>query len=186
MNVTWKNNLMNQGLYTNFSFNSNQVVTGKDAKMTLAGTTIDMYEPSSTSDLLDYSTDDYNNVLDDIRGRDRGTSAKIPGASQISGSVSKVMPSKTSVGAPFFNNQTTGNDNLRINKPFSYVIINAELQLESRQSGKLCIYNLSGNELANSPIIANTNFKKLLEKGIYILSFITDKGNNFSEKIIIR
>ena len=186
MNVIWKNNLMNQGLYTNFSFNSNQVVTGKDAKMTLAGTTIDMYEPSSTSDLLDYSTDDYNNVLDDIRGRDRGTSAKIPGASQISGSVSKVMPSKTSVGAPFFNNQTTGNDNLRINKPFSYVIINAELQLESRQSGKLCIYNLSGNELANSPIIANTNFKKLLEKGIYILSFITDKGNNFSEKIIIR
>ena len=48
------------------------------------------------------------------------------------------------------------------------------------------ITKISGNELANSPIIANTNFKKLLEKGIYILSFITDKGNNFSEKIIIR
>jgi len=185
MNVVWKNNLMNQGKYTNFSYNSNQIITGKDAKMTLAGTTVNMYEPSSTSDLLNYSTYDDNNVLDDIRGRDRENSAKIPGASQISGTISKVMPSKTSVGAPFFNNQTTGTDNLRINNPFNYLIINAELQFKSRQSGKLCIYNLSGNKLANSPIIANTNFKKLLEKGIYILSFITDKGNHFSEKIII-
>lgn len=186
MNVVWKNNLMNQGKYTNFSYNSNQIITGKDAKMTLAGTTVNMYEPSLTSDLLNYSTNDYNNVLDDIRGRDRETLAKIPGASQISGTISKVMPSKTSVGAPFFNNPTTGTDNLRINKPFNYVIINTELQLESGQSGKLCIYNLSGNELVNSPIIANTNFKNLLEKGIYILSFITDKGNHFSKKIIIR
>ncbi len=185
MSVTWKNNLMNQGKYTNFSYNSNQVITGKDAKMTLAGTTVNMYEPSSTSDLLNYSTDEYNNVLDDIRGRDRGTSAKIPGASQISGTVSKVMPSKSSVGAAFFNNPTTGTDNLRTNKPFNYLIINAELRFESSQSGKLCIYNLTGNELANSLMTSNTNFKKLLEKGIYILSFITDKGNHFSEKIII-
>lgn len=186
MNVTWKNNLMNQGLYTNFSFNSNQVVTGKDAKMTLAGTTIDMYEPSSTSDLLDYSTDDYNNVLDDIRGRDRGTSAKIPGASQISGSVSKVMPSKTSIGASFFNQPTTVTYHLEINKPINYKIVNTKLQIKSNQSGRLCIYNLSGNELLNSPIKVYTIFNKSFEKGIYILSFITDKGNHFSEKIIIR
>lgn len=186
MNVTWKNNLMNQGLFTNFSYNSNQVVTGKDAKMTLAGTTIDMYEPSSTSDLLNYSTDDYSSVLDDIRGRDRGTSAKIPGASQISGSVSKVMPSKTSVGAPFFSQPTTGTYHLEVNKPINYKIVNTELQIKSDQSGRLCIYNLSGNELVNSPIKANTIFDKSLKKGIYILSFITDKGNHFSEKIIIR
>ena len=140
-----------------------------------------MYEPSSTSDLLDYSTDDYNNVLDDIRGRDRGTSAKIPGASQISGSVSKVMPSKTSVGASFFNQPTTGTYHLEINKPINYKIVNTELQIKSNQSGRLCIYNLSGNELLNSPIKVYTIFNKSFEKGIYILSFITDKGNHFSE-----
>jgi poly(beta-D-mannuronate) lyase len=62
MTLTWKNNLMNQGKYTDFSYNSTQIITGKDAKMTLAGTSINMYEPASNSLLASYTTNEYAEI----------------------------------------------------------------------------------------------------------------------------
>ena len=103
MDITWNNNLMNQGKYTNFTATGTQVITGKDPKLALVGTSTNMYEPGSTSALLSYIATDYPEISVDIRGRDRGTTAKVPGCSQTSGATTRIMPNRSTIGASFFN-----------------------------------------------------------------------------------
>lgn len=185
MDVTWKNNLMNQGKYTNFAYTSTQVITGKDAKMAIAETPINMFEPGSASALLNYTTDEYPGVTSDIRGRERPTTAKVPGASQISGTISKTMPVKTTVGAAFFNNPTTEFEAANELKLINYKLINRELIIETSRPGNIHLYDLSGITISESKITDGNTYTKQLQKGVYILKFIADEGSRFSHKLIV-
>ncbi len=104
LDIEWKNNVMNQGSYNNFSYTSSELITGVEPLMKRAGTSIDIYEPGPGTALENYKTDEFPEVQIDIRGRSRGKD-KIPGASQFPGGASRQMPSRTSAGANFYNTQ---------------------------------------------------------------------------------
>jgi len=184
MDVTWNNNLMNQGKYTNFSYTSTQVITAKDAKMTLAGTSTNMYEPGLGSALVNYTTSENQDVLTDIRGRDRETT-KLPGASQLSGSTSREMPVKTAVGAPFFNNPSTGI--LKTPEPidFNTFISNHQLITNTGLPGELSIFDCTGKRLIHKSLTEETYKINLKEKEIYILIFKSLNGSKYTKKIIM-
>ena len=185
MHILWKNNMMNQGKYTNFSYSASEVITGKDPKMSLAGTAMNMYEPSIGSALADYSTSDYPDILVDIRGRDRASSAKIPGASQMLGSTSRNMPSRKSVGASFFSNLDTEIRPIGTCPEISAFINNKLLTIRTSTDGNLCIYSISGESVFQKAITEGTITTKLYNKGIYILRFTTKIGRLYCQKLVV-
>ena len=186
MDVTWKNNLMNQGKYTNFTATGTQVITGKDPKLALAGTSINMYEPSSTSALLSYVTTDYPEITVDIRGRDRGTSAKVPGCSQTSGSTSRIMPNRSTTGASFFNGLLTDIKTITLDSGFKAFVSNQRLITNTSVAGKLRVFDTSGNQVLVQNLQEGILSNNLQTKaGVYILSFVAVNGKKHSEKIII-
>ncbi len=185
MHIMWKNNMMNQGKYTNFSYSASEIITGKDPKMSLAGTAMNMYEPSIGSALADYSTSDYPDILVDIRGRDRASSAKIPGASQISGSTSRTMPSRKSVGASFFSNLDTEIRPIGTCPRISAFINNKLLTIRTSTDGNLCIYAISGESVFQKAITEGSVTTKLYSKGIYILRFTTKIGWLYCQKLVV-
>ena len=185
MDVTWKNNLMNQGKYSSFTYTSAQVITGKDAKMAVVATPINMYEPSSTSALLSYTTTENTDVLTDIRGRSRGTTAKVPGASQISGTTTREMPTKTTVGSTFFSSLSTGVNQIESSSIFNSFVSNQKLITNTNSSGKLSVYNILGKCVLQLSLSEGISSSKLPDTGIYILSFTANNGAHFSQKIIV-
>lgn len=185
MTVTWKNNLMNQGKYSNFSYNSTQIVTGVDAKMTLAGTGINMYEPGATGSLAGYVTNEYSEIINDIRGRTRIASAKLPGASDLNGTVSTSMPEKKLVGAAFLNNPSTEFQHNSFESDFiTHKISNKNLQFKSEIEGNISILQLNGNAIYKTNIQPEIIYQRQLESGIYLLVF-TGKNKSEIKKIII-
>ncbi|MDD4971476.1 MAG: chondroitinase-B domain-containing protein [Paludibacter sp.] len=185
MDITWKNNLFNTGKYTNFTYTATQVITGKDPKMSLAGTSINMYEPAAGSALLNYPTVEYPEVITDIRGRERGTTAKIPGASQLSGTITRIMPSKTGVGATFFNQTGTDVKSQSMTKIFHAFISGNNLKTSVSTSGKLNIFDLTGKCLYQQLLASGTSSTTLTQKGIYVLCFNTSIGEHYTQKIIV-
>ncbi|MFZ4549570.1 MAG: T9SS type A sorting domain-containing protein, partial [Bacteroidales bacterium] len=179
--VTWKNNIMNQGTYSGFSYTVAEVITGKDAKMVRAGTTTDIFEPASTSALLDYATNEYGEVSLDVRGRTRGTT-KIPGASQINGSTTIEMPSKQTAGS--FINKTQPN---AIDTDYSrnvHIISVHGNTILSSETGRFEIFNLQGSRLSH---VQNTNqVCTNLPAGFYVVRFTDHSGKQTIQKIVIR
>lgn len=183
MDVSWKNNLMNQGLYTNFAYTAEQVITGVDPDMALAGTTPEMYEPESGTGLMAYTTSDYSEIDLDIRGRDR-TSLKLPGASQTSGIESRIAPQKDSVGANFLRSPTSAIHNIKPNllKVYSY---RNELITDVPVSGELFIYDLMGRLISIQRISEGVTRNTISQNGIYIVIFKTKKDEKMSRKVVI-
>ena len=186
MDITWNNNLMNQGKYVNFTATGNQVITGKDPKLALTGTSTNIYEPGGSSALLSYTTTDYPEIAVDIRGRNRGAVAKIAGCSQTTGTTTRIMPNRSTVGALFFNSILSNIKTVTLDKGFKSFVSNRKLITCSTSAGKLSVYNTSGNRLQEHNLpegISSTNLPNTA--GIYILSFIAVNGENYSEKVII-
>ncbi|MCU0474384.1 MAG: T9SS type A sorting domain-containing protein [Bacteroidales bacterium] len=183
MDVSWKNNLMNQGLYTNFAYTAEQVITGVDPDMALAGTTPEMYEPESGTGLTAYTTSDYSEIDLDIRGRDR-TSLKLPGASQISGIVSRIAPQKDSVGAYFLRFPTSAIHNIKSNflKVYSY---RNQLITDVPVPGELVIYDLTGRLISMQKISEGVTRNTISQNGIYIVIFKTKQDEKMSRKVVI-
>ncbi len=184
MDLTWINNLMNMGSYSNFSYTTSQVIIGKDAKMVLVGTPINMYEPSSGSALLTYTTADYPEVSNDIRGRDR-TSVKLPGASQLSGIVISQMPVKTEVGAPFYNNPSTALKSVFASNLFKIEFVNNNPIVESNMNGQLTVYDSSGKTIKTISITKGHNSLSFDRKGFLLFHFVSEDGQKQTEKIIL-
>ncbi|MFT3753731.1 MAG: polysaccharide lyase 6 family protein [Paludibacter sp.] len=183
--ITWKNNLMNQGKYTDFSYKSTQVVTGKDAKMALTTTSIGMYEPGAGSTLLNYVTTEYSDVLLDIRGRSRGTTAKVPGASQISGSISKTMPAKNNVGAAFLYNTSTGIEAV-LQQPLDLSLSNKKIRIKTLISGQLSVSNISGQIISQKNLVNEPYTSQTLSNGLYIVNLIGLSGDKKTSKILVQ
>ena len=184
MVVTWKNNLMNQGKYTNFNFTSDQIITGQVAKMTLTETPINMYEPASGSALSNYITTEYPEIQLDIRGRNRGTT-KLPGASQINGNTAIDMPIKSNIGASYFNNVNTNINSVQENKLFETYSQNEKLTVRAKTSGVIKIFDLAGKMILNEKVLKENQSAIMLKKGIYIVNFNAIKGNIFNKKVIM-
>ncbi len=186
MSVTWKNNLMNQGRYTDFSYTAGQVVTSKDAKMTQVATSTPIYEPGSTSALKNYSTTEYANITTDIRGRLRTAASKTPGASQLSGTVSISMPVKEETGASFTNSITTDTSPLTSNKNWSYTLTANGVEISFQTAGSINLYNLNGCNILAQKAYENSTLSINLPKGLYLLQFINNQGYKSIEKILIK
>ena len=184
LDLTWFNNLMNMGSYTSFSYNSSQVITGKDAKMELAGTTINMFEPGAGSALLDYTTTDYPEINNDIRGRDRALN-KLPGASQLSTIVTSQMPVKTEVGAPFYNNGTTAIQKVVATNLFKIKNINQNPVVESNLNGQLTVFDSSSKLIKTISITNGLNSLSIERRGFLLFLFVSEDGQKQSEKIIL-
>ncbi|MDD3078008.1 MAG: chondroitinase-B domain-containing protein [Paludibacter sp.] len=186
MSVNWKNNLMNQGKYTNFSYTSTQIITGKNAKMYLTNTTTPIYEPSTSSALQNYKSDDFPEITDDIRGRERNSTAKLPGASQITGTISKEMPGQNNTGVSFINKNTTLVLQTQ-NTGLSFSIQNTDIIIQSEDSGIIRLFNLQGKLQAKH--IINQNITITIDnipEGIYLLQFAGTNGTISTKKIFIK
>jgi hypothetical protein len=181
MDVTWKNNLMNQGTYSGFSYLPAEVITGKDAKMVRSGTTTNIFEPASTSALLDYTTNEYSEVILDVRGRTRGTS-KLPGASQIDGTTTIEMPSKTTTGASFESTITARPDQSYSSN--TCVITVSGKTIICPEMGFVQVFNLQGSQVMQ---VRNTNqVQTNLAAGFYIVCFTNRSGKQSTQKIVIQ
>jgi len=185
MDVSWKNNLMNMGRYTSISFTEAQVVTGQNPLMQQAETLIPILEPGAGSALSNYATNELNMVTTDIRGRERILSAKLPGASEISGSATLLMPSKSTVGAGFLNRTTAVKPPQMGELPLRLNGSKGLLSLESKLDGRVSIHNLTGVEVKSFNIMANDTLEKQLDAGLYFISFLSTSGNRHAQKIIL-
>ena len=186
MDVSWKNNLMNQGRYTNITPTANQVVTGQNAAMQQVETLLPVFEPQSGSALLNYSTNEYNYVATDIRGRERNPMAKLPGASEVSGATSRTMPSKTTVGAGFLNKTTSVNTANVIPGLFKMLSQQGILTFESQLDGKITIHDMTGKYLKSFPVFAFDSLTKHMDKGFYVVSFHSHSGDRlFAQKVML-
>jgi poly(beta-D-mannuronate) lyase len=186
MSVTWTNNLMNQGKYSNFTYSAAQVVTGKNAMMALAGTTPGMYEPGSGSSLAGYTTSDYGTVTSDIRGRSRSASAKLPGASEITGTVSRYLPDKLSVGAAFFNNPASAVVRVPYTG-FSVVQVSSGLRFSAADRGEVSVHTLSGQCLFSSSLQAEIPlWEPNMFSGLLICRFQALDGRASVVKLIVK
>ena len=183
LDVTWKNNLMNQGVYQGFSPDTSQVMQDVDPSMVQSATPIAMYEPEASSALANYSTDAYLEVSDDIRGRDRGA-LKIPGASQLSGAVTREMPTRSSAGSDYYIPDPVRVHRVKQNPiGFTAYAFNKELFTKISEPGILTVYDLSGRCVHKQHMTAGSNISTISARGIYILRFYSDKGNTVTKKI---
>jgi len=186
MDVIWKNNLMNQGKYSNFTYSATQIITGKDPKMTLVNTTTNMYEPVNGSALSNYSTTEYPDITKDIRGRSREATAKLPGASHISGTISRLMPKKSTVGATFINDTITANKPIASTTEFNAYVSDHQIITRVSMPGKLYIYNTLGKCLDQQAVKEGIFSIQSVQKGTYILNFISNSGIQYYKKILVK
>lgn len=186
MDVTWKNNLMNQGLYSNFIYTTNQVVTGQNPLMTLSGTTINMYEPATGSALSNFTTSECPEVVYDIRGRCRVAESKLPGSSEFNGVVTRSMPVKTEVGAAFFNNPTNGIRTPMKNTDFTAYMEQNALITQVLTPGRLNIFSSVGKSLLQTNMTEGSYSTLVADKGLFFLRFETLNGGCFIQKMMVR
>ena len=185
LDVTWKNNLMNQGKYTNFTYNATQIITGQNPQMQQVATPIEIYEPVVGSALANYTTNEYNQVSSDLRGRVRNSASKLPGASEINGTVSKVMPTKSTIGASFLNELTTVNNISDDKKPFVLISSQGKMSFESLVNGQVSIHDLTGKSVKEFSVIANARQDKQLGNGLFLVRFFDETGVSYAQKIIL-
>lgn len=184
MDVAWKNNLMNQGKYTNFSYTAGQVVTGINPLMQQVATPFSILEPAQNSPFTNYMTGDFPLVTEDIRGRVRTPNAKIPGASQSQGATQRVMPQKSDVGATFFNG-TTAVKKLNFEQfPLSLFPHEGNLTVKSTESGNLAVLDTLGRTLETVQIFADMPYQTQIGKGFFLLRFFSENGEMYSQKIL--
>lgn len=183
MDISWKNNLMNQGVYYNFTYTNEEIIEGIDPSMALVTTPINIYEPELSSALGDYTTDEYSSIVTDIRGRDRGT-AKVPGSSQLSGTISLEMPIKSEIGSSYYPPGITNVYKDLINHEFTAYSYDNQVYTNLTEKGVLCIYDLSGRCLYIQKMEKGQNNFFIKEKGIFILRFVSENGSAATKKIV--
>lgn len=179
MDITWRNNLMNQGSYINFSPATAQVVKGLNPQMKSATTPIAMQEPTSAA-LAGYATSEISDVTKDIRGRER-SSAKIPGASQLSGAALREMPSKLTVGATFYKTTDVPS---RLLAPLCTIVAQAKsINASVRTSGVLSVFDVEGHLMLKCRLHEGENRIPFVSSGLFIVRFEAADGRMFCSKI---
>ena len=184
LDIVWRNNLMNAGKYTSFTYNNTQIITGQNAQMAQVAGPIAMMEPGTGSALLNYKTTDFENVQNDIRGRQRAAE-KIPGASEINGIVSRTMPVSTNTGATFLNNITTVQTTAFNSFPLWMSVAQGYVRVRGEKPGLLQLFDCKGIIMKEKKVGFDDFFEKSLSSGTYILRFTADNGDVFTRKVLI-
>jgi poly(beta-D-mannuronate) lyase len=184
LDIVWRNNLMNAGKYSGFSYNNTQIITGQNAQMVQVASPIAMMEPGTVSALLNYKTTEFENVQNDIRGRQRAAE-KIPGASEVNGIVSRTMPASTNTGATFLNNITTVQTPAFNSFPLWMSVAQGNVRVRGEKAGLLQLIDCKGIILKEKQVGYDNYFEKSLASGAYILRFIADNGDVFTRKVLI-
>ena len=183
LDVTWKNNLMNQGGFSGITVDTTQVIKGIDPSMIPAGTYIGLLEPAESSALGNYTSDEYPLVEIDIRGRNRGT-AKVPGASQLSGTVALEMPTRENTGSDYYTPPVAMKKyRTREITVLDAYALNGEIHINITEPGTLSVYDLSGKCLYLGRVDIGNHATFLPTGGIYILRFNGASGNIAVKKI---
>ncbi len=182
LDVTWKNNLMNQGKYSNFTFTSNQVVTGQDPMMRLSG--LFFYEPTPLTALSNFTTSDYPEVVNDISGRSRNAASKLPGSSEFNGIVTRSIPQKKTVGAAFFNNPASALSARSKKSVFDAYSEQSALITQVSTPGELVIFDALGKRVLQKFLPEGLSKTLLDENGLYLLRFATQNAGIFTQKMM--
>ncbi len=185
MDILWKNNLMNMGRYTMFSYDESQIITGKNPVMIEVSTNIPILEPSANSALTAYKTEEYNVVNIDIQGRHRPSTGKLPGASELSGLIQREMPTLHNAGVSFSNQINAVYKPKAESECISFVNTNGSVSVQSTQRGSLKFYDLNGRLVWQKQILSPGLYQTELNKGIYVVQFISDEGKISSHKVIL-
>jgi poly(beta-D-mannuronate) lyase len=182
LDVTWKNNLMNQGGIYNLEYTDEEIMKGIEPKMILADTNPKMLEPSTETPLTNYTTSEYEKITTDIRGRDRMLE-KLPGGSQTTGVVTRFIPQKDSVGASFFGIPTSS---MQIKKSEFFKAYSNRNQLVANTSvsGNLMIYDLTGKCVLSKRINTGESRFNISLNGIYLVGLIANNGERSFKKIV--
>jgi len=141
-----------------------------------------MLEPADSSALADYSTDEYPEIIADIRGRDRDM-VRIPGASQLSGTVARDMPTKSTAGSSYYVPIANRINIVTRSVDFVAYAVNREIFIKVSEPGRLMVYDISGRLLNQLELVIGPNTTTLYESGIYILRFRTESGEVIAKKI---
>lgn len=182
LDVTWKNNFINNGAIYNLDYTDEEIKKDVDAKMTIISTTPNMYEPSAESGLLAYTTTEYEDISEDIRGRQRADN-KLPGVSQIEGTVTRNIPQRDSVGASFFQISTAVKTIKRPDLFKAYTSRNV-LVTDASVAGNLVVYDLNGRLMYSTLIEKGISRNSLSLNGIYLVGLITDRGERTVKKLV--
>ena len=187
LDVSWKNNLMNQGAFSAFSPEPSEILKGVDPSMVRVGTTTDMFEPAAGSALADYGTEEYPEVGIDIRGRARA-GARIPGASLLPGAaITREMPTRDGSGAGFYSppNMPT-NTTPQIKKEMKELdayALNGAIYTKVQERGTLWVYDFSGKCVHQQRMEEGLNTVSLGSGGMFILRFASASGEVYVKKI---
>lgn len=180
MDLSWKNNLMNQGKYSNFTYTGEQVITGIDPKLSQT----DIFEPQAGSGLIPYATTEYSEITTDIKGRSR-LAIKLPGASQIDGQVILKAPVREQVGASFSGMITSASLQPRL-KPIKAYAVRNQFVTDVPEPGILFIYDLRGRCIYKGNIDAGISRKTISENGIFLVAYKSNCGETSSCKVFVR
>ena len=182
MDVTWKNNLINQGYFTNLTYTDEEIIGGIEPSMEVSATPIEILEPIVSSGLANYNTNEYPQISTDLRGRNRG-SFKTPGASQISMAPQIEMPERSTTGASFYPVVGVDIHQVRESIDFMAYFSHNKIISEVSKKGTFSIYDLSGRCLHQQEIMEGRNTTNFAGRGIFILRFHTTEGEVISTRI---
>lgn len=182
MDVTWRNNLINKGAIYNLDYSDEQIIKDIDPGMQLAGTVPEMLEPEPETALLNYTTSDFEEISTDIRGRIR-TESKLPGASEVTGIVTRQIPQKELTGASFFS-ISTYNAKYKSSDFFKAYTQENMLITESTLNGSIVIYDLTGRNVLTQKLTRGVTKNPVSLNGIYLVGLITTTGEKSFKRIV--
>lgn len=183
MEITWKNNLMNAGRFNSFAPTTSQIITGENPFMVTVPTSIEIMEPTAQSALQHFRTNEFNIVTHDIRGRLREDSNKTPGASEMIGTVTREMPTRTNTGASFLRNITNVPTISATHAPIKISKATDRIHFLAKQAGVMQCIHINGQVLTKKNLNAFESFELSLTNGIYIVRFTTANQKIFTQKI---
>lgn len=109
----------------------------------------------------------------------------MPGASEINGVVSKIMPAKNMVGATFLNEISTVNNISADEKPFVLSSWKGSLMFESLENGQVSIHDITGKSVKVFQVVAFARQDKQIGEGLFLVRFYSDLGKSYAQKIIL-
>ena len=107
--INWKNNLMYQGRFQNFSPQTEQFArTTANLNFQASDAEYLIYKPTAQSIITSgYKTTEYPQIQTDLEGKNR-PSERMIGAYELNGAHSINMPTPKTIGCSFINKETTG------------------------------------------------------------------------------
>lgn len=193
--ITWKNNLMYQGKFTDFTPTTDQFVrTSSNLNFEQSSSSYGIYQPTNQSTISSgYKTTEYPGILTDLQGRSRPEQRMI-GSFELKGSPIIPMPIPGNTGCSFINKNSS---NINLSKTDNrksliseFHISGNQLYIKSEVKGlSLSIYDFRGQLVFTQKDKEGSDTRVFhlpsILKGIYLFSF-TDGFASDTRRIILQ